>query len=240
MKIEGKNCLITGGTAGIGLELAKRLSTAGARVALCGRDAGRVDRAIAELPRAQGVVADVAQPAGRQRLVDAVEAVGRLDLLINNAGVQFRHEFARSTEARIERELMVNLVAPLLLSRALFPLLEQSRGALVSVTSGLAWAPAYDACVYSASKAGLHSFTRGLRASARAAGVRVVEVVPPMVETEMTAGRGGKKLSPGEVAEDIVAGLAAGRDEIFVGVTRFIPFLSRVAPGLLEQKMNEH
>lgn len=240
MKLENASCLITGGTSGIGYCLAQELTRRGARVSICGRDAARLDRALSTLPGATGVVADVAQAEGRQRLVDAAQEQGRLDLLANNAGIQFRGEFTDQTPERIERELNVNLVGPILLAHALLPLLQVSKGKLVNMTSGLGYAPAHDACVYSATKAGLHSFTWALRASAERHQVRVVEVIPPLVATELTVGRDASKMArPESVALAIAEGLVQGKALIAPGIARFVPWLARVAPRFLERKMNE-
>lgn len=239
MQLENKHCLITGGTAGIGFALARELCQRGAHVTLCGRDASRLDRALSQLPSASGVVADVAQASGRQRLADAVLERGGLDVLVNNAGVQFRGDFVEQTEARAERELLVNLLGPILLAQKLLPLLEERCGTLVNMTSGLAYAPAHDACVYSASKAGLQSFTRAVRPSVAQRGVRVVEAIPPLVATELTAGRDTSKMaSPHSVGRAIAEGLVADETCITVGVTRFVPLLARIAPKFLERKMN--
>ncbi len=239
MKLRGKNCIVTGGTAGIGFAVAQELCAHGAHVTLCGRDAGRLDRALTQLPDARGVIADVAQEAGRQRLVDSAREVGCLDLLINNAGVQFRCDFAEQAPERVERELMVNLLGPMLLSHDLLPLLEEAQGTLVNVTSGLAYAPAHDACAYSASKAGLQSFTRALRPSARRRGIRVVEVIPPLVATELTAGRDTTRMTtPDVVGLAIVQGLLTDATRIAPGIARYVPALARFAPTFLERKMN--
>jgi short-subunit dehydrogenase involved in D-alanine esterification of teichoic acids len=185
------------------------------------------------------VVADVAQAAGRQRLVDAAHEPGGLDLLVNNAGVQFRCDFVEQAPERVERELLVNLVGPVALAHALLPALQDSAGVLVNVTSGLGYAPAHDACVYSASKAGLHSFTRALRPSVAERGVRVVEVVPPLVQTELTRGRDASRMAtPEEVALAVILGLEREQELITPGISRFIPLLSRIAPDFLERKVN--
>ncbi len=239
MQLRNKHCLITGGTAGIGLALAQQLTERGARVTLCGRDSARLDAALSQLPDAIGVVADVALVDGRQRLADTVLESGGLDLLINNAGVQFRRDFIEQTPERAERELLVNLLGPVLLALELLPQLQERGGTLANVTSGLAYAPAHDACVYSASKAGLQSFTRALRPSAAARGVRVVEVIPPLVATELTAGRDRRKMAtPEEVARAITTGLIEEVPCIAVGMARLVPLLARVAPSFLERRMN--
>jgi uncharacterized oxidoreductase len=239
MNLQNKHCIITGGTAGIGFALAHELGSRGARVTICGRDAARLDSAASRLPNAYGVVADVAHADGRQRLLETALEQGGVDMLVNNAGIQFRCDFVEQPPERVERELMVNLVGPMLLAQAMMPSLQAAKGTLVSVTSGLAYAPAHDACTYSASKAGLQCFTRALRPSAQARGVRVVEVVPPLVATELTAGRDASMMAkPEDVAHAIVQGLLKGARLITPGITRMVPLLARLMPDFLERKMN--
>lgn len=239
MNLRNKHCIITGGTAGIGFALAQELATRGAKVTICGRDAARLDKALARLPGAHGIVADVAHASGRQGLVDAAVERGGVHLLVNNAGIQYRCDFVEQPPERVQRELMVNLVGPMLLARAMLPSLRRSRGTLVNVTSGLAYAPAHDACTYSASKAGLQSFTRALRPTAKAYGVRVIEVIPPLVATELTAGRETSRMaSPEAVAKEVVRALLRDSLTITPGIARYVPWLARLAPSFLERRMN--
>ncbi len=239
MHLQNKHCIVTGGTAGIGFALARELGSRGAMVTICGRDAARLDSAVARLPNTHGVVADVAHSTGRRHLVENALELGGVDILINNAGIQFRCDFLEQSEERVERELMVNLLGPMLLTQALMPSLRAVGGTLVNVTSGLAYAPAHDACTYSASKAGLQSFTRALRPTAEANGVRIVEVIPPLVATELTSGRDTSRMAqPRAVAQAIVDGLLKDSNLITPGITRWVPWLARIAPNLLERKMN--
>lgn len=245
MDWKDKRILITGATAGIGLALAKALCGRGARVMICGRDPGRLDAALGHLPGALGCVCDVGQSSALPELIDeAVAQLGGLDMLINNAGVQLTWDLtadAHSPEIAAERaarELAVDLTAPILLSHLALPhLLQGQAPTIVNLTSVLARQPKPKAPVYSAAKAGLRSFTRSLRAQLSAHGVRVVELVPPLVDTDMAAGRGTGKISAAEMAQATIAGLEAGRDEIRVGKARMAAFIDRVAPGVLANMM---
>ncbi|MGD2070803.1 MAG: SDR family NAD(P)-dependent oxidoreductase [Gemmatimonadota bacterium] len=239
MRIDGRTVLVTGGSRGIGLELARTLAERGARVAVCSRG----ERAPAALEafgeRARHFTCDLSKPDEVMALADRVrDEFGAPGVLINNAGVQFNHDWAGTDaedRARWARtELTVNLLAPTLLtSLFLDDLRRHDPGVVVNVTSLLALAPKRSAPVYSASKAGLRSLTRALRGQlAGEESVRFVEVVPPLVDTAMTAGRGSGKMDPAEVARRIVEGLEAERTAIRIGFARVMHGLWIVTPGL--------
>ncbi|EDM76603.1 short-chain dehydrogenase/reductase SDR [Plesiocystis pacifica SIR-1] len=238
MKLDGLHVLITGGTAGIGLALAERLLREGARVSVCGRSEARAKAAAERLgPEAAAMTCDLSDPAQHPRLLaDAAAANGPIDVLVNNAGVQQRMDFTDPQQRRaIADEVTINLTAPMLLTEALLPQLRgRPNAAIVQVTSGLALSPKASAPVYCATKAGLRAFTRTLRwqLADAAPGVRVVEVLPPLVDTAMTRGRGRGKLSPAAVAEAIVRGLRAERSEIHVGKSTLLRALVRLSPWL--------
>ena len=138
-------------------------------------------------------------------------------------------------QAATSLELALNLEAPIALSAGLLPLLaRQPEAAIVNVTTGLALAPKQSAPVYCATKAALRSFTRSLRyqVETSAPHVRVQEVIPPLVDTRMTAGRGTGKVSPSAVAEALVTAIERGTDECYVGKSRLLRLVMRVAPGV--------
>lgn len=241
MRIDGRTALVTGGTRGIGLELAAALASRGARVAVCGRSPER-PAALDALGRSVAYVdCDLSDVGQVRELPERVRReVGPVGLLVNNAGVQFNHDW---TDTRVEdrarwaeAELTVNLVAPTLLAALLLDDLRSADpGVVVNVTSLLAFSPKPSAPAYCASKAGLRSLTRALRWQlAGDPSVRVVEAIPPLVDTAMTAGRGSKKMDPADVAHRIVAGLLADETEIRIGAARVVGGLARVAPAAVE------
>ena len=231
MKLSGKTALVTGGTDGIGREIARQLGDKGATVIVSGVNPERIERA-----RGDGfetVAADLAGPAGVATLVEAV--AGRpLDILVNNAGtgVDYKIDDPIDLDA-VEGCLFLNLHAPIQLITRLLPgLRERPEAAIVNVTSGLAIAPRADSPVYCATKAGLRSFTMALRAQLADSPVHVIEALPPVVETRMTAANRHRKMPASTCARAIVAALEHDRDEANIGMTRLLRTLYSLSPSL--------
>jgi uncharacterized oxidoreductase len=222
--------LLTGGTSGIGAELCRMLLDGGHHVIVLARSASRLPAA----PGLDGRDADLADPAALQACARAVVAdYPDLGLLINNAGVQHAVALAdpASHPGLLAEEALVNLVAPAILAQAVLPgFLARGAGGIVNVSSGLASFPKERTGLYCASKAGLSSLTRSLRYQVGARGLAVVEVVLPMVDTPMTAGRPGRKVSAEAAAAAILAGLRQGRPVIRVGAARAVPVIAALAP----------
>lgn len=237
MQTSQNTVLITGGTSGIGLALAKRFLDADNAVIVTGRDASKLSAARAALPALGTVQADMTDPQALAALATSYPAV---NVLVNNAAVQ--HNYALSDPAvgveLIESELRTNLLGPLALIKLMLPqLLAQPSAAIVNVTSGLALVPKQSAAVYCASKAGLRSFTKALRWQLEASNVRVFELIPPLVDTPMTHGRGRGKLSPEAVAAEFWHGFARDRYEMPIGRTRLLMLLQRLLPTVAERRM---
>ncbi|MEE4299385.1 MAG: SDR family NAD(P)-dependent oxidoreductase [Pseudomonadales bacterium] len=238
MKLEGHRVLVTGGSAGIGLELARRFLARGARVAICGRDAERLEAARRELGEVETIVSDLADPASPQALAaEAGARLGGLSILVNNAGVQKRYALPTSSPEQIAAdaawEIQVNLTSLVALTGACMPLLKTApEAAIVNVSSGLAITPKASSAVYCATKAAVHSFSQALRDQCEdeAPTIRVFEILPPLVETAMTEGRGGGKISAAACAEESIAGIERDRHEIRVGKTKLLALIHRLAP----------
>jgi uncharacterized oxidoreductase len=232
--------LITGGTAGIGLALAEAFIKQGAAVAVCGRSQDALDRFTRDHQDALAVQCDVTVGEARGRLLDAVvERFGRIDVLVNNAGMFVERDFAGAPNAvqDLEQEVALNLTSPIQLTSELlqrFPDLHS----IVFVTSGFALVSPTRAPTYGAAKAGLHGFAEGLRGQLARKGVHVLELLPPTTDTQMNANYVGKKMSPAAVAAETLKALAHRAPMALPGPTRRLPLLLRIAPRAIKRMVS--
>lgn len=233
MRSNGHVALVTGGATGIGFALAKKFLTSGNQVILVGRSEPALQEACQKLPGASFCAADVAKPEDRARLVRLFPDV---TILVNNAGIQVYKPLEASTPEEVEHEIAVNLTAPILLAQSFLPTLKSHpEAAIINVTSGLALVPKQATAIYCASKAGLHSASRSLRWQLENTSVRVFEVLPPFVETAMTAHRGQGGLKPDQLAEEFWRGFTRERYEMLIGLTKILRFVERMSPALAER-----
>lgn len=248
---QNQRVLITGGSTGIGFALAGELMRRGAHVAVCARDTERLDRARMALgPALVTLPADLTDPHVASDLIArAVLSLGGLSVLVNNAGVQRLYEFHERAHPDllrdVDQEIAVNLRAPIALVHAALPHLRAAASrhaaAIVNVSSGLALVPKRSAPTYCATKAALHSWTMSLRwqLASHVPELRVHEALLPLVDTDMTRGRGANKRSPESVAKDIADGVARGREEIRVGKVALLSAITRLAPGVAQRIMRD-
>jgi len=231
--------LVTGGSSGIGEALARRLRARGYEVLLSARGHERLSAA-AEAMGARALPADVSDPLGRDALVAAVRGVGRLDLLVNNAGAAGGTTALDIDVDRARRVLEVNFYAHLALTRALWPLLAEASGCIVNVSSVYGTYAADGSAGYCASKHALTAWSRALAAAARPLGVRVLTVNPGPVATatfphdELRADplRRRLVLEAGQCADDVLRALDAGRGEIWTRRIFRLPAIAQaLAPG---------
>lgn len=212
MHIENNTILITGGATGIGFALAERFLAANNNVIVCGRREEALQAAKQKLPGLQIRVADLNDAGERQSLIAwTVENFPNLNILVNNAGIQREFRVKDSTLAADflnENEIETNLTAPIHLTFLLLPhLLKQKEAAVVNVSSGLGFIPIAVMPVYCATKAALQSFSISLRYQLRETSVKVFDVAPPLVETDLHEAAKAKRdqqlkgISPERVAE---------------------------------------
>jgi uncharacterized oxidoreductase len=237
MQVKGKTALVTGGSDGIGLEIARQLQAKGSHVIVCGR---REDvLASARSDGMEALQADLSNAQGCAAL--AKELGGRpLDILVNNAGMSGNFGPDEPLDlALTDKAIFLNLNAPMHLIGHFTPgLLARPEAAIVNVTSGLAIAPRAGGPVYCASKAGLRSFTQALRYNLRDSNVHVIEALPPVVDTAMTRGRvDGSKMSAKDCAAQIVDAIESNAKEANVGMVKLLQMVHSISPALARRVM---
>ena len=240
MKLDGRTVVVTGGSGGIGLAVARELAKRDCRTVLCGRDPQALSRASASVPGSVTVQADLATLEGRAHLVSVVQTEHPdTSVLVNCAGVIRNDRMGLDDLAALREQTEINLVAPIELTLSLLDQLRGTgEGAVVNVTSGVAYVPIGRTAAYSATKAALHSYTLSLRERIRDRGVRVFELIPTAVDTPLMSGVEAPKISPERVAAALLAGMEADREEIRVGQASLLAAMSRLAPRFILRKLN--
>jgi len=206
MRLQDKICLVTGGGSGLGRAIAERFCAEGARVTVVGRRAEALEASVAAITAAGGeahaVVADIADPAQAARCVrEVAERWGRIDVLVNNAGAVIRKPCAELSVEEWDSVMDVNLRAVFLMCHEVLPhMVASGGGSIVNVASISALRGQPNACVYSASKAGVVNFARSIANDYGRHGVRANNILPGLVETELSRSR----LKPGETWEEVM------------------------------------
>lgn len=178
--------LVTGASSGIGAAIARRLASDGFRVLAAGRDAARTEAVVKDCPDARAWIGSLSDSAACDALVaDCLRQFGRLDLLVNNAGIYLPAKAEDTTDDVWRETLTVNLSVPFFLSRAALPQLRVTRGAIVNIASNWGLHAGLHAPAYCASKGGLVLLTKALAVDHAAEGIRINAVCPGDVVTPM-------------------------------------------------------
>jgi short-subunit dehydrogenase len=237
----GAVCLVTGASSGIGRATANALASAGARLVLVGRDRERLEEA-ATATRGHAVVSDLGHTGEPGRVAAEAEAqFGRVDVLVNNAGLGLAGSLVDSPPHRLEELVAVNLLAPVVLTRALLPgMLERRAGAIVNVASVAGHVGVGGEAVYAATKAALVTLSTSLQQELADTPVRVSVVSPGVIATPFFERRGvpytrrwPRPIPPERVAEAIVEAIRKGSPSVFVPGWMTVPArLQSALPGV--------
>jgi len=248
VKVSGNTVLITGGATGIGLALAEAFSKKGNEVIICGRRKNKLLEAQKKLPKLHIKVCDISKDRNRKALFDwATSNFTNLNILVNNAGIQREIDLTQGIAdlESGEDEIGVNLEAPIYLSALFIPhLIKQEESAIVNISSGLAFVPIAAMPVYCATKAAIHSFSLSLRHQLDVTKVKVYEVVPPIVDTELDKGARGQRgqdnrgIKPEEVAAATIKGVENDDFEIVIGMAQNLRMGARTNPEQAFKQIN--
>lgn len=234
--IESKNrvVLITGGSSGIGFEMAKHMLEEGSKVIICGRSQKKLDETKRKLPKVITIQCDITSDEERKALLERIDKnFPDLNMLMNNAGIVTRYLLPKTGDLseRIRSEWETNYFAPVILTQLFLPILARNHGTVVNVTSGLAHIPLSIEPNYCATKAALHSMTQSMRLQYAKSGVNVVEILYPEVDTPFQEGHASARaLSPQVAAGEALKQLNRGQEEIHIGMSRMLYLISRLMP----------
>ncbi len=222
MKLTGNTIFITGGGSGIGRALAEELHKLGNQVIISGRRRDRLRETIKANAGMQAVELNVEDPASIQAVAGRlIQDFPKLNVLVNNAGIMQGDDVSQAMpDEVVVSTITTNLMGPMRVTSALIDHLKEQEGAtVINVTSGLAFVPLALNATYCATKAALHSYTMSLRYKLKDSGVKVLELAPPYVQTELTGDR--QKNDPqamplGEYIEETMQLLGTDAEEILV------------------------
>ena len=241
METTNNTILITGGSKGIGFGLAKKFSELGNKVIITGRNEEKLKAAVSQLKNAEYIQCDQSNQNNLDDLLLKVQNdYPEVNVLINNAGIQYNYSLLEESTPfeRIENEINTNLKGVIKLSSMFIPVLNGKKdAAIVNVSSALAFVPKQSAPVYCATKSGVHSFTQVLRYQLEEAGIKVFELIPALVETEMTEGRGKDKISVDALVNEFIEGFENDLYEINIGKVKLLRKMYRFMPNLISKKM---
>jgi uncharacterized oxidoreductase len=225
MNTSNNTILITGGATGIGYALAELFLKMGNEVVICGRRPERLEEAKSNLPRLHVIITDVSKATGRKDLVNwMIEHFPSFNILVNNAGIQNYVSLKKENSVdSFKKEIATNFSAPVHLTNLIAShFSKQKESAVINISSGLGFIPIAIFPVYCATKAALHSFSLSSRHQFRDTSIKVFEIIPPIVETELGRDSSGKNrdikgIPASEVAEETLKALQADIYEFPIG-----------------------
>ena len=249
MKYTKQTILITGGSSGIGLALAKKFLENDNTVIITGRNLPKLETVQKEFPKIHIFQSDVTDDAEVRMLVDDVEEkFGGLDVLINNAGIMVLVDAGneRNELQKQMQEIEINYNSPIRVLHYFLQQLKKSKNAvLINVSSGLAYVPFAQAPVYSGTKSALHFWTLGIRPQLKPHGIKVIELFPPVVDTPLARGAdiaeddNLKPMPPEKLADIFWKDFIKGKEEITPGMSFQLKLMSRLAPKFIFHQLNK-
>ncbi len=239
MRLRKNKILITGATSGIGKALTQKFLALDNVILAVGRNPKRLEELATSDKRIIPFQCDISKQEELDALSLFIEKDHTdLNILINNAGIQYNYNFLNEHQLlyKVEHEINVNFLAPVKLIVLLLPILQANQNsAIVTISSGLAIVPKAQAPVYCGTKAGIHIFSKALRYQMNT--IKVFEIIPPMVDTTMTEGRGKGKISPQRLVDEFIKAFKNNRYEVNIHKVKLLRIINRISPNLADRIM---
>lgn len=239
MRLHKNKILITGATAGIGEALLQKFLDLDNEIIAVGRNESKLEALAKADKRVIPFKCDISKQEALEQLILFIEQEHTdLNILINNAGIQYNYNFENEHQLlfKVEHEISVNLLAPLKLITLLLPTLQlNDNSAIVNISSGLAIVPKAQAPVYCGTKAAIHIFSKSLRYQLDR--IKVFEIIPPIVDTAMTAGRGKGKISSEQLVNEFIRAFERDEYEVNIGKVKLLRIINRISPSLADSIM---
>lgn len=240
MKITNNTILITGATRGIGLAILRRFYPLNNKIIAVAKSEERLVELKQNFPDIVIFCSDLSNRDSISHLCEfIISKHNDINVIINNAGIQVNFGDNRIDEYdRLEElyaEMQINYGAPIEIIYKLMPLLiKKKSSAVVNVTSALAFVPKKSAPGYCGTKSGLHIFTKALRYQYENTPVKIFELIPSIIDTDMTRGRGKNKVSPEDLADKFIKGFENDKFEINIGKASMLRNLQRLSPSMAD------
>ena len=248
MKNVKQTVLITGGGSGIGLAMAQKFMQHGNSVIITGRNLSKLEQVKTQFPEMHIFQSDVTKEEDVKQLVQQLQQqFGGIDVLVNNAGIMNLVDAGNECNELQKQfqEIEINYHAPIRMLHYFLPQLKKSSNAvLINVSSGLAYVPFAQAPVYSGTKSALHFWTQAIRPQLKPHNIRVVELLPPVVDTKLAhdADLKDDSLTPmptQELADSFWNDYTKGKEEITPGLSKQLRLMSRLAPKFIFNQLNK-
>lgn len=234
MKITDNTILITGGTAGIGREFVDQFYNLNNKIIVASRNTENLKELKNEYPKIEIITCNLSKLEDVKSLIrNCLENHEEINVIVNNAGVQFNNLWIENRNGfdQIAEETTINFISPMQIIHGLTPLLiDKKESAIINISSAVAFAPKMSAPIYCGTKAAIHASTKALRYQFEKTPVKVFEIIPPLVDTNMTRNRGTGKMSPEQLVKKVLAKLRKDKYEISIGKARLLRLIQRFYP----------
>lgn len=238
MQTSNNTILITGGTSGIGLELVKQFYSLGNNIVVTSSNLKNLEQLKSEFPKIEITACDLNDGNSVRKLIDyCLSEYNEINVIINNAGIQYNYTWVDEKDGykKIEYEIQINFTSPMQIIYGLLPILvEKQNSAIINVSSGLAFVPKKSAPIYCATKSAIHTVTKALRYQLEATSVKVFEIIPPLVDTPMTKGRGKGKILPKQLVDEFMINFENDHFESNIGKVKYLRLIKQIVPRLAD------